>query len=226
MIEYRVKLDWETIRFKFKPRFILFPNPKRPAYKPPKGTPAVFPVSNLDSWPTTTFCNYPARWQWYTIDLLALSKYGVYYDFLHKKEKAFILRAFKGLTGSINAFNNGKGTDKFRCYPCDKGSANARKADPKWESLICGNNFVYGLETKVNKKGREMVRLHSFLESDFPPIANLNDPRVQVATIVKRNRTVTNFPQLKGAKVYFPFLTKGVVWYPLDELELYEPVQN
>ena len=189
----------------------------RPVLKTVSGTPAVLPVSIFGQWPTTIYCKFPERWQFYHCDLLALSKYGKTFSKLSKVQKFFVIRAFKGTTGSINAFNNGKGTDYYACYPSRQ---NLNKPDPSWESLICAGNYVYSDSEPIKDfKGRWMVKVLSFLEGDTPPAPSLDDPRVQIATIIRRDGSLRGFPHLKGSKTYFPFLTKQPCVYPLEDLQ-------
>jgi hypothetical protein len=206
--KYLVLPDQFTHRWKFQ---------MRPVLKTVSGTPAIFPVSVLNEWPTTNWCFLNERWQWYWVDLLSLSKYGKVYKNLSKVQKFFIVRAFKGATTSDRAFNNGKGTDDYRCYPSNQ---NKNRPDPRMESLVCAGNFVYSAHEPVkDSKGRWMVQLYSFLENDIPPTSSLEDPRVQVATIIRRDGSLRGFPQLKGSKTYFPFLTKQPCYYPLEDLQ-------
>lgn len=208
MDKYLVLPDQFTHRWKFQ---------MRPVLKTVSGTPAIFPCSNLNEYPTTNWCFFSEKWQWFLMDLLSLSKYQKRYILLNRVQQFFILRAFKGMTGSTNAFNNGKGTDDFKCYPTKQ---NMNRPEPRWESLVCAGNYVYSqYEPVKNSHGDWMVKLFSFLEEETPPLPSLDDPRVQVATIIRRDGTLRGFPQLKGAKSYFPFLTKAPVYYPLNDLQ-------
>lgn len=208
LAKYYVLPDWETQRWGHNVR------PVAPA-------PAVFPLSSTpDGWPDSTYCPLNERWQYFWVDLLAMAKYGKILASLSKTQAGYILKAFKGLTGSKAFITNYKGTDKYRNYP---GRENTTMPDPQMESLMCCGNYVYSDAALVkNSKGKMMVNVMTFKYYETPPVVTadtLKDPRVHIARTVRTNKTLGNFPHLGGVPVPFPLLTRGPAWYPLAEMK-------
>ena len=168
------------------------------------------------------------EWQWFWVDLLSLSKYQRVYSQLTRDEKAFIARAFSGLTGDHLAFTNNAGSATKNCYPCGETD---RGEDMKIDPLICGGNTVLGGDPVLNARGEWMVPIYSFNANEPPPVATLamlDDPRVLWATIISTKQlpdgsySLFGFPQLKdGTPVPYPYLTVEQYYYPLEELEEY-----
>ena len=209
LVKYQVQPDWLTHRWNF-------------AVRPVAPAPAVFPVSATpDLWPDTSYCALTERWQYFWVDLLAMAKYGKLLNQLDKADAGFVLKAFKGLTSSTAFLNNYKGTDRYHNYP---GRENVTKPDPQCESLICAGNAVYSESAPVrNRRGKWMIQILTFKVYDAPPPVTretLSDPRVHVATTVKRNQTMGYFGHLGlNVRVPFPLLTKSPAWYPLEDVE-------
>lgn len=197
--------DWQTKRFNFAPR-------------PAAPDPGIFPVSaDVNEWPQTDFCPFGESWQWFYVYVLAMAKYHRLWNDLTRDEKSYIIRAFKGITGSDKAFNNNNGTDIKSCYPCGE----IRNEGAKWESLITCRNYVWAKPAVTNAAGRRFRELYSFHSGDAPPSVTmdiLNDPRIQTACIVNPDRTFQEFPQLDGTPVPALFLTRGPRLYPEDEM--------
>lgn len=207
LFKYYVLPDWETARWGY-------------AVRPVAPAPAVFPLSSSpDGWPDTTYCPLNEKWQRFWVDLLSMAKYQKVFASLNKTQAGYILKAFKGLTGSKAFITNYKGTDVYHNYP---GHENVNKPDPQMESLMCTGNYVYSDYLPVkNRKNKLMVSVKTFRYYDTPPLVTMDtllDERVHIAKTVRTNKTLGNFPHLGGTPVPFPLLTRGPVWYPLGEM--------
>ena len=208
LAKYYVLPDWETQRWGY-------------AVRPVAPAPAVFPLSSdPNTWPDTIYCQLSERWQYFWVDLLAMAKYGKIFSKLNSTQRGYILKAFKGLTGSKAFIANYKGTDIYHNYP---GRENIDKPDPQMESLMCCGNYLYSDTAPLkNSKGKMMVKVLTFKYYETPPVVTgdiLRDPRVHIAKTVRTNKTLGGFPHLDGVPVPFPLLTRGPAWYPLAEMK-------
>jgi len=212
---YWVKPDWLSPHWGYQPR------PAAPA-------PAVNRSGEVVDSSYFRRARLTEEWQWFWVDLLSLSKYQRVYSVLTSDEKAFIVRAFSGLTGDHLAFTNNAGSTTKNCYPCGETD---RGEDMKIDPLICGGNTVLGGDPVQNERGEWMVKIYSFNANEPPPVATLemlDDPRVLWATIISTRQlpdgsfSLFGFPQLKdGTSVPYPYLTVEDYYYPLEELEEY-----
>jgi hypothetical protein len=212
---YWVKPDWLSPYWGYQPR------PAAPA-------PAVNRSGQIENRTYFRRARLTEEWQWFWVDLLSLSKYQRVFSELTSDEKAFITRAFGGLTGDHLAFTNNAGSGTGNCYPCGETD---RGEDMKIDPLICGGNTIFGSDPVQNERGEWMVKAYSFDANQSPPpatLAMLDDPRVLWATVISTNQLpdgsfhLFRFPQLKdGTSVPYPYLTVEDYYYPLAELEEY-----
>ena len=212
---YWVKPDWLSPYWGYGPR------PAAPA-------PAVNRSGEILNRTSFRRARLTEAWQWFWADLMALAKYQRVYSALTLDEKAFISRAFGGLTGDHLAFTNNAGSSTKNCYPCGETD---RGEDMKLDPLICGGNTLLGSDPVRNERGEWMVKMYSFDANQPPPVATLdmlNDPRVLWATIISTKKfpdgsySLFGFPQLKdGTPVPYPYMTVEDYYYPLEELEEY-----
>lgn len=194
---WRVKADQYTRKWGYKVR------PSAPA-------PAVFRTGVQTDNEAFRRATFSKAWQFFAADLLALQKFGLLYASLSLTPRKEIQRAFSGLYAGNRAFTNGKGVDTCNNYIVGEMFSE----DPKIDPLICAGNRMTG-DTVGS-----MVRLDSFRASEPPPVARLDDPRVCWATIISATGVLSNFPQLGGMPVPYPYIAVEPYYYPAEELEV------
>jgi hypothetical protein len=202
---YFVKRDWETLYYKGKVRDRAIQL---------GGAPCVFRTGKKINNTFFQSAKLTREWQFMWADLMAMIQYGKLLADLTGVQRAHIIQAFTGTTGSDVAFTNDNGTDRYNNYIT--GEMNGGK-DPMIDSLISGG------DTKCGVPEGSMVRMYSFLANETPPPVTrqlLLDPRVGWATIIKPDKTVTPFPRLTTS-VPYPYITVEPYYYPLEELEEY-----
>ena len=188
-------------------------------YGPREGAPCVYKAGEVDDNSYYTTFRMTQEVQLFQADLLALSKYGLFYIDLLPAQKEYIDRAFTSLYGNHRAFTNNTGFGK----PCrNYVTGEDLTADwPKFHPLICGTNMITGTVV-INKWNEEVLKIDAFSEvpSDYD-INILDDPRVLSATnIYKADYHIGNFPQLDGARVPYPFFVNpGNGYYPIKWLK-------
>lgn len=177
--------------------------------------PAVFRTGEFNNHKNFLRTPFDRGWQVMLADLLAMQKFGKLFRYLSGDQYDYIVRAFGGLTMKGRAFTNGKGTDNCTNYI----EGIVRGEDPKFDPLICADDYVQVLEVRKNARGIVMARLNSFREP--VPVTNLllSDPRILRATIITRTGGIAEFPQLDGTPILYPYISSQDVWYPLDDLE-------
>jgi len=159
--------------------------------------------------------------QFFQADLLALSKYGRKFADLTLEERSYIASKFTSLYRSDRAFTNRTG---FPALP--NGDLTARKnyikvdpndidEEPRFDLIrVCSDDVVSGHED-----GTDLVLDHFITVPKVYDITILNDPRVFRATIINRDGTLQEFPQLDGAPVYVPLMSKYELRIPLKYVE-------
>lgn len=210
---YFVKRDWETREFQGAVR-------KRAIEL--GGAPCVF---RTGKWVDNSFfqsAKLTKAWQFFWADLMSMAQYGKLLKDLTSGQKAHVIQAFTGTTGSDVAFTNDSGTDRYNNYLTGEMRGGH---DPMIDPLICGG------DTKCGVPEGNMVRMYSFHATQIPPTVTrelLLDPRVGWATIIKPDRDITPFPRLTSS-VPYPYITVEPYYYPLEELEEYsfaEPARS
>jgi hypothetical protein len=200
-----VKWDWQTVEFEGKVRARAIQL---------GGAPCVFRTGKKSNNAYFQSARLTRTWQIFWADLMSMIQYGKLFQDLTGVQRAHIIQAFTGMTGSDVAFTNDNGTDRYNNYV--SGETN-KGSDPMVDPLICGG------DTKCGVIEGSMVRMYSFLANETPPPVTrqlLLDPRVGWATIIKPDKTVTPFPRLTTS-VPYPYITVEPYYYPLEELEEY-----
>lgn len=213
LIRYRVKLDKDSPFWKAQGGRPGFAN------SPAKELPAVNPASPTIEWPATSRCNLTEQWQFYQADLFSLAKYGKEYRYLTKEQRSYIANKVTNTFGDDKFICDGAGLHDGRNYLL---KTNLTRGYARQESKVIAGQFVYSFDywpIVTNSKGLRMVRLLTFLVNETPPKPDLNDPRVIITKVVRRNGTYGEFPQL-GVPLPYAFLTAGPVYMPERELEL------
>ena len=187
-------------------------------YGPRDGAPCVFRAGEVDKNSYYTTFRMTQEVQLFQADLLALSKYGLHYVDLLPAQKDYIGKKFSALYGNTKAFCNNTGFGK----PCRNyvTGENLTADWPKFHPLICGTNLISG-SVVVNKWNEQVLKIDAFHEvpSDYD-ISILEDPRVLYATNIYKDGHISNFPQLDGARVPYPFFVNlGMGHYPIKWLK-------
>ena len=170
---FYVKPDWLTKEFNFAVR-------KRAIEL--GGAPCVF---RTGKWVDNSFfrsANLTRAWQFFWADLMSMIQYGKLFKDLIGVQRAHIIQAFTGMTGSTVAFTNDSGTDLYNNYLTGEMRGGH---DPMIDPLICGG------DTKCGVIEGSMVRMYSFLASQVPPPVTkelLLDPRVGWNPLSPTNR--------------------------------------
>lgn len=205
-LHYRVKIDQQTEKWDFA---------VRPAAVRVGSAPCVFNTGEIVHYESHRHSPFTEAWQWYAVELLSQSAYGMAYAELTTEQKARIVQAFNSVYQKNRAFCNTEGVDTGQNYVTGE---NMDMPIPRIEPLICGTNLVHGQKVQ-NENGVWMVRLHSFRPHEAPPaVVDLTDARVLSATVIYRNGVVRPFPQLGGIRVPYPLIGLEPTYFPLREL--------
>jgi hypothetical protein len=181
--------------------------------------PAVMNTGDIDDHKNWRWADMTEAVQYFWVDLLSIFLHSKLFRDLDKTRRNAIITDFKGMTLSDKFVTNDKGTDKFRNYITGE---NKDKENPRQAPLVCVDDWVRVLQEKTNRYDVLMGQLDSFLVSEPFPIVTkdlLKDPRVLWATIITKEGTIRNFPQLDGIPVPYPYITVEHWWYPMADLE-------
>lgn len=219
---YRVKPDQFCYSWDYKVRDVA-PNP------------AVNRTGEITNPANFVRAKFIERWQFFWADLLAMKVYGkrlLELGGTHNKTPEYlaIVDLFSDLSTHDRFLNNKWGTDNCNNYVADI----YRGGDPVIDPLICADSIVEVEQVQTSAggitSGLKMAKVKAFDVSGVPPIVTAellaNDRRVLKATVINKDGSVDDFPQiikrfpwLPDHSVPYPLIAVNECWFYFDDLQ-------
>lgn len=173
-------------------------------------------------------------WQWFTVDLLSLARYGALYKQIGPTSQSIIRNVFRGTYLGYRAFSNKHGPDNgYRDYV---NNVNRDASPIEQETINTGGNVVEILDGPLSKGGKQVYKVRTMDANQPPPnplqVNHLLAPWLIVrATNSQREKIMSGrvwtgrwiediveaFPQNDGRDNPIPFLAKGPFNYIVSE---------